>query len=97
MISKMTINIKKKVLGFVCFILFSFIHGQNIRKIDSLWNLYNDVKSHDTDRIKAFFEVAEIYIYDNPDTVIKTYMTSLLIVMNTMMITLRLFKIIKLN
>jgi tetratricopeptide (TPR) repeat protein len=68
----MTINIKKKVLGFVCFILISFIHGQNIRKIDSLWNLYNDVKSHDDARIKAFFEVAEIYIYDNPDTVIKT-------------------------
>lgn len=41
------------------------------QNVDSLWKVARNVKNLDTVRLAAFYDLAWVYIYDNPDSTTK--------------------------
>jgi serine phosphatase RsbU (regulator of sigma subunit) len=61
----------KKLVSFSTLLICSFcLLGQNSKKIDSLFEAYNNKNANDTDRIKAFIFLSHQLSHENPDTII---------------------------
>ena len=54
-----------KKLSLLCVLMPFCLFSQNI---DSLNNIWNDVKQHDTTRLIALNKIAWFYAFSNPDT-----------------------------
>jgi serine phosphatase RsbU (regulator of sigma subunit) len=61
----------KKLVSLSTLLIYSLcLIGQNSKKIDSLFAVYNNTKANDTDRVKAFIALGNQLSHENPDTVI---------------------------
>ncbi len=52
-----------------CFLLL-YSYCCSAQNRDSLWRVYNNTSQADTNRLKAIYDIAWSYIYNNPDTAI---------------------------